>query len=166
MKGEEGMSQNNLAKYLKAVTAALVLVVTVVYVGCMPGIIQVFLERDAIVHKDGIYPWLGLISLTCIPVYISLYHFWRVTVEIGRDNSFSNENAVHLKWISQMCLLDAGYFFVGNLVFYGLQLNGVITLCCAMIVVFVTICVSVLAAVLSHLIYKAAKLQEENQLTI
>ena len=65
-----------------------------------------------------------------------------------------------------MCLLDAGYFFVGNLVFYGLQLNGVITLCCAMIVVFVTICVSVLAAVLSHLIYKAAKLQEENQLTI
>lgn len=160
------MSQNNLAKYLKAVTAALVLVVTVVYVGGVPGIIQVFLERDAIVHKDGIYPWMVLISLTCIPVYISLYHFWWVTVEIGRDNSFSNENAVHLKRISQMCLLDAGYFFVGNLVFYGLQLNGVITLCCAMIVVFVTICVSVLAAVLSHLIYKAAKLQEENQLTI
>ena len=59
MKGEEGMSQNNLAKYLKAVTAALVLVVTVVYVGGMPGIIQVFLGEMPLCIRMGFTPGWG-----------------------------------------------------------------------------------------------------------
>lgn len=160
------MNQKNLAKYLQVVTLGLVLLVAIVYIGAVPGLMSVLLECGAILHKSGVKPWIIMVWVTAIPVYFSLYHFWKISKEIQADNSFSTENAKHLQTISHLCMLDVLYFFVANIVFYLLHINGIITLCCTFAIDFIGIVISVLAAALSHLVYKAAAMKQENDLTI
>ena len=104
------MNQKNLAKYLQVVTLGLVLLVAIVYIGAVPGLISVLLERGAILHESGVKPWIIMVWVTAIPVYLSLYHFWKISKEIQADNSFSTENAKHLQNISHLCMLDVVYF--------------------------------------------------------
>lgn len=160
------MNQKNLAKYLQVVTIGLVLLVAIVYIGAVPGLMSVLLERGAILHESGVKPWIVMVWITVIPIFLSLYHFWKISKEIQVDNSFSNENAKHLQNISHLCMLDVVYFFVANIVFYLLDINGIITLCCTFAIDFIGVVISVLAAALSHLVYKAAAMKQENDLTI
>ena len=76
------------------------------------------------------------------------------------------ENADALRKISFLAAADSAVLFVGNVLFLLLNMNHPSILLGACIVVVVGIGISVAAAVLSHLVRKAAKLQEENELTI
>lgn len=87
-------------------------------------------------------------------------------MEIARDNSFSKENARYLKRICMLALLDSVYFFLANLVMLFLDMNHPGILLGSLFVDFAGVAVAVTAAALSHLALKAAKIQQENQLTI
>ncbi len=58
----------------------------------------------------------GLLYGWCIAVicYAILYQFWKVCVQIGKDNSFSKENAKCFRNISHFALLLAVVWFAGN----------------------------------------------------
>ena len=87
-------------------------------------------------------------------------------MNIGKDRSFCVENARLLKWISALAAADAAFFFLGNILYLllGWSHPGVTLLC--LLVVFVGVAISVAAAALSHLVMKAAALQEQSELTI
>ena len=61
---------------------------------------------------------------------------------------------------------DSIFFFVGNiaLLLFNLSHPGVVLL--SMVIVFAGVAITVAAAALSHLVRKAAALQEESELTI
>ena len=61
---------------------------------------------------------------------------------------------------------DAAFFFVGNVVFLFLNMNhpGIVLL--SLVPVFAGACIAIAAAALSHLVRKAAALQEQSDLTI
>ena len=101
-----------------------------------------------------------------MPCYISLGFGWSIATEIGRDNSFSYKNANSLRIISILAATDAVFFFLGNLLFLVLNMNhpGVLLFSC--LLVFLGASISAASACLSHLVQKAAKLREENDLTI
>ena len=97
--------------------------------------------------QSGLFlPWLIFFLLTLLAVYAALGLAWRMFASIGRDQSFSAENARRLKYMSWLACADA--------VAYLLALS------------FVGVCLSVACACLSHLVKKAADLKQDQELTI
>ncbi|MFR8207704.1 DUF2975 domain-containing protein [Hominenteromicrobium sp.] len=76
------------------------------------------------------------------------------------------KNASLLKSISILSALDAGFFFVGNIVLLLLNMSHPGVVLASFVVVFVGVAVAVASAALSHLVKKAAALQEQSDWTI
>lgn len=112
------------------------------------------------------WPWLIFLWLTGIPCYIVLIYGWKIAASIGKDKSFSLENADRLTKISYLAAGDTVFFVVGNIVFCVLNLNPIWILLMSMLIAFVGIAIAIIAAALSHLVMKAADLQEQSDLTI
>lgn len=112
------------------------------------------------------WPWMILIILVAIPCYIALVIGWRIAADIGRDRSFSVENAKRMRAISNLAFGDVMLFFCGNilLLVFGMSHPGVFLL--SLLPDLFGVAVAVCAAALSHLIYKSASLQEDADLTI
>ena len=112
------------------------------------------------------FPWLVFLWILSIPCFMALILAWQIFGNIERDRSFCRENAEALRKISFLAALDGGILFLGNILFLLLNMNHPSILLGAFVVVTVGIGISVASAVLSHLVGKAAALQEENELTI
>lgn len=158
------MTQGKLANLLKTITIGLGFIGAAVYFLVLPGIGQDMAAEEG--YGGYFWPWLLFLWGTGIPCYAALFEFWGVCSEIKRDNSFCEENAIRMKTISLLVLGDVAYFFAGNLIFMvlGMSHPGVILASLAVDVIGVGI--GIAAAALSHLVYKAAMLKSENDLTI
>lgn len=112
------------------------------------------------------YPWLIFIWLTAVPLYIILFFSWRVACNIGADHSFSVENGILLKRIGILAGGDSAFFFLGNVVYLLLNLSHPGVTLASLVIVFIGAAISIACSVLSHLIMKAADLQEQSDWTI
>ena len=159
------MEQKSLSKWLKAILIGVGLCVLVVYAVILPSY-GVSLRTEYPEFSGRFWPWLIFLWVTAVPICAALILGWKISTRIGEDRSFTVENARYLKWISWLAAGDSVYFFLGNVVllFANMSHPGVTLL--SLIVVFVGLCVTVAAAVLSHLVKKAAALQEQSDLTI
>ena len=115
--------------------------------------------------KSWYMPWLMFIFGTSLPCAAGFVFAWLITVNIGRDRSFSAENSRYLKYIAILAAV-AAYFFIGNVIFLSLNMSHPGVMILSLMIVFAAAAVAVAAAALSHLVYKAALLQEESDLTI
>ena len=112
------------------------------------------------------WPWLLFLWATGIPCLIALVPGWKIADSIGKDRSFTQANARRLALIANLAAGDAAFFFIGNVALWLLNMNfpGVVLM--SLMVVFVGAAIAVAAACLSHLVQKAAALQEQSDLTI
>lgn len=159
------MTQKSLSKWLKGVIAGIAVCGAVIYFYLVP----VFGQEAAAAYPEFSHcyiPWLIVIWLTAVPCYMVLYFGWKITMEIKKDNSFSMTNSRYLKYISTLALLDSGYFFLANLILLLLNMNHPGIFLGSLLVEFAGVTVAVTAAALSHLVQKAAEIQNENELTI
>lgn len=158
------MKQNEISRYLKFITIGISLLFVIFVVWFLPMLI-----RETIVAEGRVF-W-GICSffwITAIPCFLSLWKFWGICVRIGQDKSFSRENAEALKQMSHYMLTDAGLYavvFIFTCIFRWYQtvswlLFGIL------LILFVCITLTILCAALSHLVYKASQMQEEQDLTI
>lgn len=159
------MKQKNLSGWLKLITIGMALIGAVLYLAVFP-----VLGSEA-VHKypeysHCFYPWIIFLWLTAVPCYLVLIFAWKISGNIGNDNSFCKKNADMMKNISVLAALDSAFFFAGNIVYWFIGYNHPSILLASFIVVFIGVAISVDSAALSHLIYKAADMKEENDLTI
>ena len=108
-----------------------------------------------------IYGWVVL-----LPGFAGLWEFWKICVEIGRDNSFSQKNARALFRICLLALTMAALLAVGVAALCLLGM-GLPALLIAMLG-FGAACalVALLANALSQLVRRAAAIKSENDLTI
>ena len=108
-----------------------------------------------------IYGWVVL-----LPGFAGLWEFWKICVEIGRDNSFSQKNARSLFRICLMALTMAALLAVGVAALCLLGM-GLPALLIAMLG-FAAACalVALLANALAQLVRRAAAIKSENDLTI
>lgn len=159
------MNQKSLSKWLKGIIIATAIVGAGLYLLFLPWVGR-DLAADNPDKESWFWPWLIFLLTTGIPCYIVLIKGWAVSTNIGKDKSFSHENAKHLKSISTLTLIDIGYLFVGNVVFLLLDMSHPSVILASLLVMFCGIVFAVAAAALSHLIEKAATLQDENDLTI
>lgn len=159
------MSQKGLANLLKAVVIGIGLCGLAVYFYFIPAWAQLMLQglpKYEICYRA----WIIFIAITGLPCYLALICGYRIAAEIGRDNSFSTINARLLKYVTWMAAYDSAFLFIGSCVFYalGMSSSALMLHCC--LVVFAGVSVTVVTAALSHLVYKAASLKEETELTI
>ena len=159
------MEQKALSKWLKLVLLGTGLCGLAVYLFIVPAY-GVSLRSQYPEFSNRYWPWLIFLWVSGVPCYAALVLGWRIAGNIGRDASFSLDNARCLRIIALLAALDAAYFFLGNLVLLFLNMSHPGVVLISLLVVFAGATVAVAAAALSHLVRKAALLQEENDLTI
>lgn len=159
------MSQKSLVKWIQGILIGFAICGVIFYGGLIPNI---GLDLVSSYPEFGymFYPWLVFILLTAIPCYIFLFFAWKVTLNIDKDNSFCMENSIHLRNMAYLTLFDTVFFMVGNIVYFLLGMNHPSILLGSILVVFVGVAISVACAALSHLVSNAAKIKDENDLTI
>ena len=164
-KGVKIMKQKEISKWLKGIS---------ILIGLMGAVIFfLFIPMLAIEAKTS-YPelahlfWKGLAFMwaTAAGCYASLVIFWKVSNEIAKDNSFSKENARYFAWISRITVGIAIWWFIAFLFLGFSHLMNFTLQLLVLVVVLVFIAVSILSAALSHLIWKAYEMKQENELTI
>jgi hypothetical protein len=111
-------------------------------------------------------PWTVFGILAAIPCYLTLIIGWSIADNIGNDRSFVMENAVKLARVSKLAAGDAMFFFIGNIILWLCGKNHPGMVIVSLFISFAGVVISVGMAVLSYHTRKAARLQEENDLTI
>ncbi len=160
------MTQKALSKWLKMAIIAVGVFGLFLYVFLIPyyGYFLAYVEYPEFSYFY--VPWLVFLSVSGLPCYAVLVLGWLISSNIGRDRSFSEANSKYLKWIAILAGADSIYFFIGDvgLWFAGMNHPGVALFLLS--VELIGIPVTIAAAVLSHLVHRAAVLQEQNDLTI
>ena len=159
------MKQKHLSNWLKLILIGIALCGLAVYALVVP-IYGRILQTSYPELSNRFWPWLLFIWASGIPCYIVLYYAWRIATNIGNDQSFTKQNASLLKKISFLASLDAVFFLIGNVVLLFLNMSHPGVVIASFVIVFVGVAVAVISAALSHLVNKAALLQEQSDWTI
>jgi len=148
------MNQKTLSIWMKTILAGLGVIGAVVYLWLVPWGFRSSL------------PWEIFLWVSGLPCYAVLFFGWGIATRIGQDRSFCPENARGLRNISRLAAADSAWFFAGHLVLAIMGESAWGNVLLSLIIVFIGCAISVAAAVLSHLVLKAAALQEQSDLTI
>lgn len=159
------MTQTKLFKWLKLMIFVVGFCGLILFFYVLPNF-----GRDIAVANpqfSGWYwPWLIFLWCTGVPCYIVLFLGYKIAQDIGKERAFSFKNAFRLMNICKLAAVDCFVFFGGNVVFLLLDMNHPSVVLLSFFVVIVGMAVAVTSAVLSHMVYKAALLQQENDMTI
>ena len=153
---ERGMKLAALAAAVLGLLAAFVL---------LPALASALLEEFP-AYQTWYWPCLVYGWAVLLPGFAGLWEFWKICVEIGRDNSFSQKNARSLFRICLLALTMAALLAVGVAALCLLGM-GLPALLIAMLG-FAAACalVALLANALAQLVRRAAAIKSENDLTI
>lgn len=159
------MKQTSLAKWLKVILFGVGVCGMVIYALVLPKVgVELIDGREEL--RRYFWPWLIFLWTSGVPCYVALALGWGITNNIKADRSFSLSNARLLKGIAGLAAGDAAFFFLGNIVFLFLDINHPGVVLFSLLVEFAGVAIAVVAAALSHLVQKAALLQEQSDLTI
>lgn len=156
------MKQHKIANWLKGIVISLAILISVFLIA-----VTIFAVLKTEMHPIGSIIGFPFFTWYTVAVcYAILFQAWKVCIEIGKENSFSGENASAFHKMSLIGILLAIGFstkfclilFFGNLGFvYGLFI---------VFEVIVSIIFIVLCEALSKLILHAYEIRQENELTI
>lgn len=159
------MNQKKLSAWLKGIVIGIGLCGLIVYFAVLPSVgnsLHASYPEFAAWH----WPWLIFLWVTAVPCFAVLAAGWKIAANIGKDRSFSVENARLLQVIAGLAAGDTVFFFLGNIVLFFLSMNHPGILLISLMICFAGVAVTAAAVCLSHLVRKAADLQEQSDLTI
>lgn len=159
------MKQKSLSNWLKFIIIGVGICFTVAFVWLLPELARIMIRHNSMADY-GITVWNIMIAVSAFPVYIALVFAWLVASNIGKDRSFTMPNSKYLKWISVLAAFDSAFVFCAGVVMFALKMNSASGLVACLVVVFAGVTVTVASAALSHLVVKAAALQEQSDATI
>lgn len=159
------MEQMKIAKCLKIFSVITAVIGGLFFFWYLPmGIISITdMYPEVSTLKESAILCVIVIACLC---YIALYNFYKICTQIGKGNSFCFENAKAMKNIALLACLALLILIFGTL-FLGFigYLSGPFVIL-MMFIVFVNCGIIVICFALSKLIENAAKIKEENDLTI
>lgn len=156
------MNQKSLAKRLKITIIGIAICALIFYCAVLPYLCQKLLDAKGTAFIiEMVYA-----CISGIPCFIAMFFAYRISCNIGANRSFTKENADLLTKISNLAAIDTLYVFVGALLLLFLVEADPMVILLSFVVIFAGLAISVAAAALSHLVQKAADLQNESDLTI
>ncbi len=159
------MKQKTLLFWLKAMVIGMAALALAAYAIVMPACTDMIVKRYP-EFSGWKTPWMAFALCTALPIAAAAALAWRIACNIGRNNSFTLENARYLKWIAYLAAVDAGFFFAGNVALLFMNMNHPGIVLGSLVPALAGMAISVAAAVLSHLAARAAELQRDSELTI
>ncbi|MBQ6104525.1 MAG: DUF2975 domain-containing protein [Lachnospiraceae bacterium] len=159
------MKQKELSVLLKSVAIGVGLCGIVVYALLIPFAAKYMVENELMDAKHSL-PWMITIWISAVPCFFVLAKGWGIASDIGANRSFSRDNADRLKAICYLALIDTVYFFVINTAEICLRVTRPLVMAAAVVICCFGTAFAICAAALSHLVTKAAEIQEENELTV
>lgn len=160
------MKQTTWAKWLRVVIVGAAACAVLVYAMVIPRMGRVVAAAAQGAFDHCYWPWLIFLWVTGIPCAAALVCAWKIAGNIGANRAFSRANAKLLWTISLLAVTDAVFFFAGNIVFLFLDMNHPSVVLLSLLVVFLCAAIAVAGAALSHLVMKAADLQDQSDWTI
>jgi hypothetical protein len=146
-------------------------------------LLYVFGKTFAITLVEHVWrdAYCGLICLMFLPIFAALADAWLILGDIGRNNSFCENNARRLMRISRYALIVTALLLIVTLCHslvnacvalpsqtlentLGIYPDGIMVL--GIFLILVGAAAAIAAAALSYLTRKAAAIQDENDLTI
>lgn len=156
------MDQKSLSKRLKITIIGIAVCALIFYFAVLPYLCQKLLGAKGISFIiEMVYA-----CISGIPCFIAMLLGYRISANIGNNRSFTKENANLLTKISNLAAIDTIYVFIGTLLLLFLVSADPMVIMLSFVVIFAGLAVSVAAAALSHLVLKAADLQDQSDLTI
>lgn len=156
------MNKQALSRRLRAILVGIALCGLIFYAFLLPYFASQLLGGTAF----AFWAYMCFLWTSGIPCYAVLVYAWRIVSNIGHDRSFTEENALFLRRISTLAALDAAYILAGNPILILLGVGHAMFMVLSVIIIFAGVAVAVAAAALSHLVLRAAELQEQSDLTI
>lgn len=140
-------------------------------VSCVGGMVYAFGTEAGAGGAGGKGIYWGtciFIWITAVPCFVCLVKFWGICSRIGENRSFCRENAEALRQMSHCTLADSVLYalFLGAFCILGWYSLGIGYLFGIVLILFICITLTVLCAALSHLVYNASQIQEDQDLTI
>lgn len=119
-------------------------------------------------YAESLYPIVTIMYASAAPYFYALFQAFRLLNYIDKNNAFSEDSVVALKWI-KYCAISISCLYVIMLpfVFFVAQLDdapGLILI--GMVPLFASMAIAVFAAVLQKLLQDAIELKDENEHTI
>lgn len=150
--------QKMIAGFLKLLTAVLAVMGVVFFSG------MTYFE---ILHVGKIgCPALAFTWYSALLCYLILFQFYKVTQEIGKDNSFSLENRNSFHRMGQFSLAACVGFFVHLLYDIVFLANPIFAIFLHIFLILLSLIFFGLCEALSQLIENAYQVKLENELTI
>ncbi len=109
---------------------------------------------------------MALSILTGLPCYLALWFSWEIMSAIAKDESFTVKNAEYLKKISFLATVDVVFLLAWNVILFALKMSNLNIFLVCLLIDFMGVVIAVIFAALSHLVGKAAVLQEQSDYTI
>lgn len=159
------MEQHRLIKWLKFLVIFVAGCGMVMDLGVLPGVGSWMVDL-APEFGGYFWPWLIFLWILSVPCYMALWMAWKIFTDIEKDKAFTMENAKRMGNVSFLAAADAVLLVVGNVVYLILHMNHPGVLLASFFIALVGIAIAIAAAMLSHLIRKAARLQDESDWTI
>ena len=159
------VSQHSIAIRLKLLTIIVAIAGCAFFGVCAASLIRN--KETVIKYCLSLELVLVLVGITALLCYAALWQFWKVSTQIGRDNSFSIENYISFRIMSILFLVLAAVWILS----LGVYVAGAGRLESAVLfkageLIFVWLGVAALTGTLATLIDKARQIREENDLTI
>ena len=151
------MEQHRLIKWLKFLVIFAAGCGMVMDLGVLPGVGSWMVDL-APEFGGYFWPWLIFLWILSVPCYMALWMAWKIFTDI--------ENAKRMGNVSFLAAADAVLLIVGNVVYLILHMNHPGVLLASFLIALVGTAIAIAAAMLSHLIRKAARLQDESDWTI
>lgn len=115
--------------------------------------------------NTGYYADLVYVELVGVLCFLSLWEAWKICREIGKDNSFSYENAKSLRKIAKYMTVAYVLMAVG-LVVCMIFNDSMVLMGLAALGVCISVIFALFASAMAQLIESGARLKDENDLTI
>ena len=160
------MKSKSMAKWLKFILFGAAACGLAVYLWIIPEMGKTIAAWDNGAFAPFYWPWLIFLWATGVPCFAALVLAWKIAGNIGADRPFSLANVGLLKGIARLAAGEAAFFFLGNVVLLLLNMNHPSVVLCSLLLVFAGAAIAIASAALSHLVRRAAELQEQSDWTI
>lgn len=159
------MKHDVFAKWLKVVIAGTTMIGLTCCAYVIPQAGKILAGRYP-EYSYWLLPWEIVLWITSVPVFVAMVIAWVIASNIEKDNSFTGTNAKLFKIFSLLALGDSIFFLLASIVFWIIGMNEAGLLFIDLLIVFIGLAIFVCTSAISYLVDKAARLQEDSDLTI
>lgn len=156
------MKNKKLCGILNVINIAISIVVIFVYSVLIPMFGKSIVASNPEL-SSWYTPWLIFVSLTGVPILIALCYAMRILGNIAAGETFVKKNSDCVRKIAMLALVDAIFFFVGNIVMLLLNMNHPAVMLISLVISLIGISLYVAFSILAYLVDKIGELKKKTE---